>query len=276
MRYIVYQSDFDYKKETISLLNSQQEPELEKRHTDFVNVFLEDLNNMAIAYELYGSTTGLSKEELIKRIVEGTKHVWVIYEAKELFHFCVQTHFFQRYFRDVESEDDDVHNWIGYIVYVATAILRNCKNTSSFELSQLFRNIIAFCHIQPYKANVRKPLSYTWISNPDEELPALFQKMIDAGLIAQGTDQQNFIKVFTGQPLDEITQVHWLNTQKLLAYFISKVTNRLPADDLRGYWKIAESCFYPANNLKQSHNNNKNLDEDGRPEDHHLVDDLFE
>lgn len=74
------------------------------------------------------------------------------------------------------------------------------------------------------KTKLKAEVSYTWLTNPDRELPELHQKMIDAELIAPDTDLQNFIKVFKGKPIEEIVPIKWHddNTTELL-YFIRRL-----------------------------------------------------
>ncbi|HRZ42183.1 MAG TPA: hypothetical protein P5228_05720 [Bacteroidales bacterium] len=120
--------------------------------------------------------------------------------------------------------------------------------------------------------------SYTWLNNSDRELPELYQKMIAAKLINPDTDQQNFINIFKGQPLTEVTPIRWRGAHNLLAYFIKNLFSYVKE---KNNWQIAKDCFTylnnkltyaPAENLRQAYGRSV---ENGLPKKSDIVDELF-
>ena len=67
----------------------------------------------------------------------------------------------------------------------------------------------------------QKRTTYQWQGNADKELPELYSLMINKhSLIASDTTLEQFTAIFTGQPIKNIKPIKWLNSNRLLAYFL--------------------------------------------------------
>lgn len=67
-------------------------------------------------------------------------------------------------------------------------------------------------------------LSYQWNGDPDIELPELYTAMRDTyNLIDQSTTPEQFKAVFTGQQIGGIESIKWIQSNRLLAYFLHSV-----------------------------------------------------
>lgn len=101
-----------------------------------------------------------------------------------------------------------------------------------------------------YKTIITKPLkktTYKWLGSPDEDLPELYNKMIDdLKLIATETTYEQFRAVFTGQPIERINPIKWHqdNASELL-YFINKleVTNNIDKNPKKADYQKLKGCF---------------------------------
>jgi hypothetical protein len=125
-----------------------------------------------------------------------------------------------------------------------------------FNLSELFVQLYRLemfndFLIADYKTIIKKQqtkTSYKWNSNPDTELPELYNLMINKyKLIASETTYEQFKAVFTGQPLDETFKAvnwHQSNASELL-YFILKLQelNNIEHNPKRTDYSILSLCF---------------------------------
>jgi len=99
------------------------------------------------------------------------------------------------------------------------------------------------------KKPTRKPpkqqtkTSYVWQSNPDKEIPELYNLMINKyKLIAPETTPEQFKAIFTGQPIEIINPIRWHqdNASELL-YFNEAIKNKV-----NNVWHIYQrlaACF---------------------------------
>ena len=134
----------------------------------------------------------------------------------------------------------------------------NKKETEKFEPYNpynLMFNIIErtkneilkyFPDIEGSKRIVKKQeIGYEWQSNPNKELPELYSLMNKYKLIAETTKEQ-FIDIFTGQPIDNIKPVKWHqdNASELL-YFIErlKVLNNIDYNPKKADYQKMTACF---------------------------------
>jgi len=130
---------------------------------------------------------------------------------------------------------------------------------------------------QQNKQQKQQQNTYQWLTNPDKELPELYNRMIKGKIISQ-IDFPAFRSIFTDQPVQSIaTKIQWLADGVLLAYFIDSIRNKLPmATDV---WSVAKHCFNNAGSLKQSRENYQNNktgnNKTGKPKQHKLIDDLL-
>lgn|GEM_PF-2750089 len=123
------------------------------------------------------------------------------------------------------------------------------------------------------KRKTQKLITYKWQSNPDKEVPALYNKM-KGKFIDNETTLVQFTSVFSGQATDSITPLKWIAAKNLLAYFIDLIrTNNKVALNTE-LWAIAKKCFVGANNLSQSRDLYLNSKKQ-RPKNYHLIDELF-
>lgn len=124
-------------------------------------------------------------------------------------------------------------------------------------------------------------ISFQWRSNPETELPILYGKMKGV-LIAQETTLEQFTAIFTGQPIESIEPVEWIETTVLLAYFIDCLTGSEKISKNKDYWVIGASCFMRIDrNLTNRHlitarnNYMSNHTGYGKPRNYDLIDSLF-
>ncbi len=169
----------------------------------------------------------------------------------------------------------DLKNKVDY--YIASGDWTDHRDGRDF--SEMLRLDIE--RISKTKAPANQPkTSYTWLNNPNEELPELHQKMIKAGLIAPDTDPENFKNVFKGQPLNEVDPIRWEKEHNLLAWFIKKLFGYIEKE--KNPWDIAKYCFtyfsreasdyILADNLRQANQRRKG---NSKPKKSYLVDELF-
>jgi hypothetical protein len=119
--------------------------------------------------------------------------------------------------------------------------------------------------------------TYVWQSNPDKELPKLYNLMKNKyKLIAEETTYEQFNAVFTGQPTENIKPIKWLVAKNLNAYFIEQlvIEKKLSKAANKDVWDIAKKCFTNGKHFSQLvdlYNNNKS----GKPKNHNLIDELI-
>ena len=99
----------------------------------------------------------------------------------------------------------------------------------------------------------QKKTSYVWQSNPDTELPQLHQLMIiDYNLIAPETTLEQFKAVFTGQSIESIKPIKWIESNRLLAYFLESFFSGMNWQSIAGnghLFKNKKSNLLSANDL---------------------------
>jgi hypothetical protein len=129
---------------------------------------------------------------------------------------------------------------------------------------------------QDIKPSKKQALTtYNWLSNPDKELPVLYDRMKER-FIAK-TDFESFRAIFTGQPVQSITnKLNWLYDNTLLAYFLSTIVE-LKKISKKSFFAKAKYCFNDIEELKQSKLNYKtfNTKSNYKPKDYQLIDDLL-
>ena len=123
------------------------------------------------------------------------------------------------------------------------------------------------------KNKSKEAKSYKWQSNPDKELPELYNKMKGVYVDADTTLEQ-FTAIFTGQPTKSITLVKWIGQKNLLPYFIEVSFKLKKLSGITNKWATCKLCFNGVDNLSQSRDlylNNKK----GLPRNSHQIDELF-
>ena len=120
-------------------------------------------------------------------------------------------------------------------------------------------------------------VSYTWLSNPDEELPNLYQLLKANQLIHPDTTEEQLKAIFTAKPLQEIQPINWIATKNLLAYFIDSIyPNKIHFNIEQ--WRVAEKCFTNGKSLAQSKENylgNANKKHSGKPKNYQIIDEIL-
>jgi hypothetical protein len=92
-------------------------------------------------------------------------------------------------------------------------------------LQKYLSNEIEHQHIRP----VRKPpkhqnkISFVWQGNEEIELPLLHNKLIEYKLIYDKTDFITFSNIFTGKPISNIKPIKWIESNRLLSYFLDSL-----------------------------------------------------
>ena len=119
-----------------------------------------------------------------------------------------------------------------------------------------------------------KKTSYEWTANPDKELPAIYNLVIQSKLICPTTTQEQFINAFSKKDASTIKPIKWIETKSLLAYFIDTLyeNNKIPSTTRM--WATAMICFTDAKNLVKLKDNyrSNNL---GKPKRFSVIDSLF-
>jgi hypothetical protein len=123
------------------------------------------------------------------------------------------------------------------------------------------------------KLGKNEPISYNWISNPNEELPKLYQGLIATQLIHPDTTFEQLKAVFTSKPLQAIEPINWIGAKNLLAYFLDCIQkHKIPTNT--NVWSIAERCFVNADSLAQSKTNYENSKR-GTPKQSDIIDEIL-
>ena len=120
----------------------------------------------------------------------------------------------------------------------------------------------------------QKKTSYVWQSNPDKELPELHSLMIDTyKLIASETTLEQFKAIFTGQQMDEgFEPIKWIDTNRLLAYFLDSVFKSQDWQSIAGNGKLfknSKNKLITANDLSVA---KKGYSDYGPSKDHEKID----
>jgi len=119
--------------------------------------------------------------------------------------------------------------------------------------------------------------SYIWQGNPDNELPELYSLLTNEyKLISPETTLEQFIAIFSGQPIEDIKPIQWNAAKNLNAYFIEQLIQikKISKAINNDVWKIAQQCFVNGTNFSQiidQYSNSKV----GKPKHHNLIDDLL-
>ena len=104
-----------------------------------------------------------------------------------------------------------------------------------------------FTNLLTKETKQQKKTSYVWQNNPDKELPELYNLMINKyKLIAPETTYEQFIAVYTGQPIDEIEPIRWhQENASELVYFIDRLeqTDNIVHNPKKTDYQKMTACF---------------------------------
>jgi len=118
----------------------------------------------------------------------------------------------------------------------------------------------------------QKRTTYQWQGNAGKELPELYNLMIiQYKLIASETTIEQFTAIFTGQPTDNIKPIKWLNSNRLLAYFLDCAFSGQTWQSIAGNGKLfynKTKCL-TANDLSVA---KKGYVDYGQPKDYEKID----
>jgi hypothetical protein len=144
-------------------------------------------------------------------------------------------------------------------------------------IKRAIKNVKAeLIEIKVYLENIspksKKQYTYKWLSNPEKELPKLYNLM-NRKYIAD-IDYKDFRAIFSDQPIDSIKhKLKWISEPVLLAYFIYHIKELGKISKLKFVIK-AKYCFENAESLKQSSYNYQN-NKTGLPKDYYLIENLL-
>lgn len=124
------------------------------------------------------------------------------------------------------------------------------------------------------KASQTNQVSYTWLNNPDTELPKLHELLKDKQLIDRNTKLGQLQAVFIAKPLKNLEPVNWIGAKNLLAYFIDRLQNKNKITD-PNLWSLAEKCFTKSKDLLQSRNNYERLNKNEKPKGFETIDEIL-
>ena len=90
--------------------------------------------------------------------------------------------------------------------------------------------------------------SYKWLNEPDTELPELYKKMVGL-FIHSETSEEQFMDVFSGQPIKNITPIKWHedNVSELLYFIINLSETYNIEKKKRTDYKKLTACFVKPN-----------------------------
>lgn len=153
------------------------------------------------------------------------------------------------------------NDFLTYIKYTIDVALKGYEHQVSSIGSTLEKKMLDIpktratnCYQWIEKKQIQKPpkeqkkTSYVWQSNPDKELPELYNLMLNKyKLIAPETTYEQFKAVFTGQPIDEgFEPIKWHddNASELL-YFIGKLEqlNNIAHNPKKADYQKMTVCF---------------------------------
>ena len=118
----------------------------------------------------------------------------------------------------------------------------------------------------------QKRTTYQWQGNADKELPELYSLMINKHkLIASDTTLEQFTAIFTGQPIKNIKPIKWLNSNRLLAYFLDCAFSGQAWQSIAGNGKLFhnKTKSLTANDLSVA---KKGYVDFGQPKDYEKID----
>jgi len=159
------------------------------------------------------------------------------------------------YVLDTESENLMVLDFFNYDDYLKfhegkLKVLLN-ESLKDFIRDKALKEVI-FLLKNEYnkKKNNKETVSkttYQWQNNPDKELPELYKLMIEKyKLIASDTTLEQFIAIFTGQPINDIEPIKWHqdNASELL-YFINRLgqSNNIEYNPNKADYQKMTACF---------------------------------
>jgi hypothetical protein len=129
------------------------------------------------------------------------------------------------------------------------------------------------------KASLEKPkpekklISFVWQNNAENELPELFSLMLDKyKLIAPETTLEQFKAIFTGQPIETIEPVKWMESNRLLAYFLETAFYGQDWQSIAGNGKLfmnSKNKLLSANDLSVA---KKGYKDNGEPKGYEKID----
>jgi hypothetical protein len=181
---------------------------------------------------------------------------------------------------DIEDnvEDDDfnkVYNEIDSLAW--DRVEEFCQFQTPDEITKEEAEL-SFSITDIINKNISKPpkqqkrTTYQWQGNSDKELPELYSLMINEyKLIASDTTLEEFTFIFTGQPIKNIKPIKWLNSNRLLAYFLDCAFSGQAWQSIAGNGKLFHNktkCL-TANDLSVA---KKGYVDYGQPKDYEKID----
>ncbi|SFC89696.1 hypothetical protein SAMN05421780_111148 [Flexibacter flexilis DSM 6793] len=166
----------------------------------------------------------------------------------------------------------------------APAMLENVITPLSNKLAELeylqrFETAAAALTLKSQTAQPKKPaskISYQWKDKPETELPELYNLMVSVKyeLIAPDTTLEQFMAIFTGQPIQNITPIKWISTNALLAYFLDKVFEGQNWQSIAGsgIFLNAKGKLLNSNDLAQA---KKKITDWSKPKDYKKIDTIL-
>jgi len=122
----------------------------------------------------------------------------------------------------------------------------------------------------PEKSNI----SYQWQSNPDKELPELYNKM-KGKFIDNATTLEQFKAIFSGEPVENIIPLKWIHSNRLLAYFLDQSFRGREWQSIAGNGKFflnRKGKILTANDLSKA---KKDYTDYGEPKGHEKIDQIL-
>lgn len=181
---------------------------------------------------------------------------------------------------DVENtiDNDDFEKDSGEIYKLAWD---RCEEFSTFQTPDEISKEeaeLSFSITDVINKNISKPpkqqkrTTYQWQGNADKELPELYSLMINKHkLIASDTTLEQFTAIFTGHPIKNIKPIKWLNSNRLLAYFLDCAFSGQAWQSIAGNGKLFHNktkCL-TANDLSVA---KKGYVDYGQPKDYEKID----
>lgn len=157
-----------------------------------------------------------------------------------------------------------------------TEVIEMCRH--HYKIMELIKNVVLNYTItlntqSQEKKKTLKALTYKWQGNVENELPALYNKMKGV-FIDLNTTLEQFTAIFTAQPSESIIPLKWIDSNRLLAYFLDLSFKGHDWQSIAGHGKLflnKKGKILTANDLATA----KEGFNYGNPKGHNLIDTIL-
>ncbi len=225
------------------------------------------LNNPEKGKERFPATSKILEDMVLERFSD-LDHIMVLEKSIEIFTA------FRKEMKDLLPNEKKLK--LNQLIELFTTLIETKFDEQIIqerlkELTPQYTEIIDFLLKEREKSIGKR--SFYWIGSL-KKLSKLHSELISNNLISNDTTLENFTKVFTYNPISEITKIKWTEQSGLLAYFIDELNFQKRFKFSVEIFSIARDCFTNANNLsklKYQYLGNKK----GFPRNNHIIDNIL-